>query len=237
MEYKKLLNIMILFLLLILIIACQAKEKPTEKTDEEIIDTGILAAESKPSTAQVYVDDEFKGETPFTLYNIPTGQHKVVIKKDGYLDYEKIVTIQVGRTESIDVSLNPAKKTEEQKPVEEIQEKTENKSIALSKISYSSFALYYDFEKQEFTEIRTDKSDLFSRKYGNYIDFSTMPGSKMSIINKPVNEIMEKNCIFPYTPTAQLYSKQTLCVQTNEGNIFALGWNKTPDEVEWVSLK
>jgi len=233
MQNKNLPSITLFLSLIIFIIGCQAQEKPIEKTVEEVVDTGILAVESAPSTAQVYVDTEFKGETPFTLYNIPTGQHKVVIKKDGYLDYEKIVTIQVGRTESLDVSLIPVKPTEE-KPVEEIQEKPEEAPVkTLSKINYSSFAMYYDFEKPEFTEIRTDKSDLFSRKYDNYIHFTPMSGAKINGINKALSEVDKEDCIFPDAAVVLLYSKQTLCVKTIEGNIAVLSWKESSNELEW----
>lgn len=234
MQYKKLLNITILLLLIFIIGCSQAKEKPIEKSEEEVVDTGILAVESKPSAAQVYVDNRFKGETPFTLYNIPAGQHKVVIRKDGYLDYEKMVTVQVGRTESVDISLNSAKPVEEQKSVEEVQEKPEGMPVkTLNKINYSSFAMYYDFENQLFTDIRTEKSDVFSRKYDNYINFAPMSGARINGINKALRDVDKEDCIFPDAAIVLLYSDQTLCINTVEGNVVVLGWKESPNELEW----
>ena len=234
MQNKSLLSMIIILLLLALAIGCsQTEEKQVEKT-EEIVDTGILTVESAPSAAQIYVDNELKGETPFTVYNIPIGLHKVVVKKEGYLDFNKAVTIQVGKTESIDASLNPAKLIEGQKPVKEVQGKPENASAsALNKINYSSFAMYYDFENKLFTEIRTEKSDVFSRKYDNYIHFMPMPGAKINSITKPLREVAKEDCIFPDTAAVLLYSGETLCVQTIKENVAVLGWKESPNEVEW----
>ena len=105
--------IFILFFLVIFAIGCSKPQKAIETAEpvEEASDTGILVVESSPSGAQVYVNDEVKGDTPFTLYNFPAGAHNIVIKKQGYKDFEKRVTITVGRSEEIDailISLKPA---------------------------------------------------------------------------------------------------------------------------------
>ncbi len=65
---------------------------------------GYLTIESSPSGAEVYVDGSYKGTTPITLELSPGG-HKVKIKKEGYEDYTKTVTIEAGKSVSVSARL------------------------------------------------------------------------------------------------------------------------------------
>jgi PEGA domain len=47
----------------------------------------VIKITSDPSNADVYVDDQKSGTTPVELKNISAGSHKIVINKDGYLNF------------------------------------------------------------------------------------------------------------------------------------------------------
>lgn len=49
---------------------------------------GKLHVNSTPSNADIYVDDKFVGNTPAVL-DLPVGPHHVVLKMDGYKDWER----------------------------------------------------------------------------------------------------------------------------------------------------
>ena len=55
--------------------------------------TGLLSATSKPKSASVYVNDRLITATDDTL-NLPPGDYKVKITKDGYLPWEKDIVIK-----------------------------------------------------------------------------------------------------------------------------------------------
>ena len=238
-------SIAILIIFSIFIVGCRAaKEEPITEIGEEIADTGALSITSSPASAEVYVDGELKGDTPLDLYNLPVGTYDIAIKKEGYNNFEKTIVIKVGKTEEMEIMLNPlaplksevpeGKAIPEEKVTEEAM--PENKSIAkLSKINLSNFAMYYDFEKAQFTETRTDKSDLFSRKYDTYIHFTALTPAKIFVLNKPIKDAQKEDCIFSDTAVAQLFSGQTLCIKTMEGSIVAMGgaWQAMPSELEW----
>ena len=58
---------------------------------------------------------------------------------------------------------------------------------------------------------------------------------KIYLLNKPVNEVQKEDCIFSDSAVATVYSGQTLCVNTMEGNVAAIGgtWQEMPTELEW----
>lgn len=232
--------LMLLTFLFIFMAGCKVTEKEpvTEAKEEEIADTGAIVIKSFPNLAQVYIDEEFRGDTPLTLYNLPVGQYDIIIKKEDYADFGKKVTIEVGRTEEIEATLIPLIKeevVEEKKPVEEAL--PENLSARkMIKISLTSFAMYFDFEEMQLTETRTDKSDLFSRKYETYVHFAAITPAKINIINKPISEVAKEDCIFADSGALPLFSGQTLCVKTAEGSVAAISWQKTPNELEWKLL-
>jgi hypothetical protein len=92
------------------------EEKPADMAVEETIavekqmeinDSGALAVESSPDLAQVYVGEEYRGDTPINLFKMSIGNYEVTIRKEGYADYKKSITIRGGMTEKINVTLTP----------------------------------------------------------------------------------------------------------------------------------
>jgi len=55
--------------------------------------TGGLSINSEPQGADIYIDGKKFGKTPKTIVNLPYGQYRVVLKKEPYFIYEKIVNI------------------------------------------------------------------------------------------------------------------------------------------------
>lgn len=243
MKSKNLLAI-VFAILVIFITSCKATEEEavTEIAEEQAFDTGALVVESSPDLAQVYISEEYKGDTPVNLYNLRVGQYRITVKKAGYTDFEKTVTIKVGRTEQIDVALKPVaeakSKTEEPAKVEESAAEMPKETTHTNKINISSFAMYYDVDKKIFTELRTDGSDLFSRSYNAYLDFVAMVPSRIRLLEMPLKEVAHADCLAANGGAAKLYSGQTLCVISGEGAVFALSgtWTSSPSELEIVSF-
>ncbi len=241
MKNRHFLNLIVfLAVILVFIVGCEVvKEEPTMEASEEIVDTGALVVESSPGLAQVYIGEEYNGDTPLTLYNLPVGQYEITIRKEGYADFKKIITIKVGRTEELSAALAPvAEESKSQSELEEEQKKQDTQRAAsqLNKINHTTFAMYYDFEKAQFSELRTDKSDLFSRKYDTYVHFTALTPAKINVISKPIKEVAAEDCIFADIGVASLFSGQTLCVKTQEGTVVALGFETNLDELEWTSF-
>ena len=65
--------------------------RPTK--DGMIKGTGLLAANSFPTGAEVYINDKLTTATDDTL-NLTPGSYQVAIKKDGYLPWQKALLIQ-----------------------------------------------------------------------------------------------------------------------------------------------
>jgi hypothetical protein len=55
---------------------------------------GLVLAESFPTDAEVLVDNVFRGKTPVLMTDLSAGQHRVLIKKDGYESKETLLNIQ-----------------------------------------------------------------------------------------------------------------------------------------------
>ncbi len=60
--------------------------------------TGSIRVSTIPSYADVYLDSEFVGTTPTTVTGVVPGTHTLAIKKEGYQDYIRSVTITDGET-------------------------------------------------------------------------------------------------------------------------------------------
>jgi hypothetical protein len=70
--------------------------------------TGGLDIASSPTGAETYVDDLFRGYSPVTLTDLAVGQHTVVLKAAGYLDYTGTAAVSTGVTTPLAITLTPA---------------------------------------------------------------------------------------------------------------------------------
>jgi hypothetical protein len=60
------------------------------------IPNGSIKVESNPSNAAVFLNTEYQGKTPLTLYNITHGMHRVLVQKIGYQDWSERVSVTAG---------------------------------------------------------------------------------------------------------------------------------------------
>jgi hypothetical protein len=64
--------------------------------------TGDITVRSSPSGANIYLDNAYRGLTPLTLVDIPQGSHAILLKMNGYQDWQSSVNVPAGSI--IDVS-------------------------------------------------------------------------------------------------------------------------------------
>lgn len=62
------------------------------------VGTGSIYATSSPTGASVYLEGTYKGTSPITISNVPTGQRWVKFIKTGYIDKVVFVTVVAGQT-------------------------------------------------------------------------------------------------------------------------------------------
>lgn len=62
-------------------------------TNQGVAGTGLLAANSFPDAAEVYLDDKLLTATDDTI-NLPPGEYNITIKKEGFIPWNKLLTIK-----------------------------------------------------------------------------------------------------------------------------------------------
>jgi len=67
--------------------------------------TGQIVAASVPPGAEFYLDNVYKGVTPLTLSDIPSGSHVVTMKEAGYTDNVQTVTVIGGQSTAVAATL------------------------------------------------------------------------------------------------------------------------------------
>ena len=75
--------------------------------DKEI-SKGIISLSGSPKGGKVYIDGDHIADIPCTI-SVSAGYHKILVKKDGFNDWEKTIKIEPGRTYSFDL-INSGKK-------------------------------------------------------------------------------------------------------------------------------
>jgi hypothetical protein len=66
---------------------------------------GSIDFSSSPSGASIYVDGSLKGTTPDTVDDLEEGSYRIVLKKNGYRDWGKTVSVTAGDTKVVDADL------------------------------------------------------------------------------------------------------------------------------------
>lgn len=69
-------------------------------------DSGALQIMSRPTGAQVFVDDHLVGTTPLLVSNLPTGAHRVRLQSEGQPSWDTVVRIAAGRRFRLSASLD-----------------------------------------------------------------------------------------------------------------------------------
>jgi PKD repeat protein len=69
------------------------------------VQSGTLAITTVPRSASVFVDNVFKGVTPLTLTDTPSGYHTLRITLPGYEDYTTSATVEASKTVLVQAAL------------------------------------------------------------------------------------------------------------------------------------
>jgi hypothetical protein len=68
---------------------------------------GGLSVSSTPTSADVYVDNVFRGITPLTLNDVSAGSHTLLLQLSGYNNYASTVQVNSGATNTVAAVLSP----------------------------------------------------------------------------------------------------------------------------------
>lgn len=68
---------------------------------------GSLSIKTDPTGANLYLDGKLKDVTPVSLDGVVAGSHLVMVKLPGYINWGKVVKVQAGNHEVIDLKLTP----------------------------------------------------------------------------------------------------------------------------------
>ncbi|MEK6848548.1 MAG: PEGA domain-containing protein [Nanoarchaeota archaeon] len=187
-----------------------------------------------PDNADIFMDGVYSGKSPLTLNNVPTGPHKVIIKKEGYGNFISEINIEAGRKTFLEAELVliPAIKEEaDMAGVTEEKEEAETGTLKANGMVNigEKFVIYYDFSKGKTTEIRQIDSDVFSKRFSSYLVFTRFDPVSIKTIDKSIDNIKREDCIGIKGQFEYLHSGQSLCVITKEDEVVALGgtWEDT----------
>jgi hypothetical protein len=68
---------------------------------------GTLSVESQPAGARVFINNEYAGETPLRLRNLPVGSRAVLLRLDGYHPWSRGVRVVANEPATVAAQLAP----------------------------------------------------------------------------------------------------------------------------------
>ncbi|ASJ09113.1 hypothetical protein A3L11_07675 [Thermococcus siculi] len=158
----------------------------------EVTLSGKLEVSSEPTDAEVVIQGEYSsysGTTPLSI-EVPAGRYNVSVVKDEYEKYKTTVSVEVGKTESISVTLVPkfgylnvtSVPVDGEvyvdnyfigtTPLEEIKLSTGTHELRVKKDGYEEYAEDFEIRPGETTKIHA----VLEAKSGNLRVNSTLPG-------------------------------------------------------------
>lgn len=233
-------------IVLLFIFGCeQVSEQPLV---EEEKGTGILVMESVPADADLFINNANKGKTPLTLYNFDVGSYNIIIKKEGYEDYESVIEIEAGRKTEIRAYLELKNEVVEEEVTEEEvevkEEEKEEEEILVGGIKdkgiidmSDGLIKYYDFSEKYFSAKLQAGLDVFSRRYPTHFVFTRYNPVNIAVIEKNIDEVKKEDCENILGSLGLLSSGKTLCVNTKEGYIVAIGGSLEETEGSTLTWK
>ena len=69
---------------------------------------GQITVRSSPSGANIYLDNSYRGLTPLTLVDIPQGSHAIILKMNGYQDWQSTVNVLAGSSTDVSGTIIPS---------------------------------------------------------------------------------------------------------------------------------
>ncbi len=94
------------FLTILVISIAFARGYRLDMQKKSLTPTGILAISSSPKAAKIYINNELQGATDTNL-TLPPGNYQVEVKKEGYTDWTKQVSLKGELVLTIDALLLP----------------------------------------------------------------------------------------------------------------------------------
>jgi hypothetical protein len=77
-------------------------------TPAPVLKTGGFNIVSTPTGAEILIDNLFRGYTPSIIDGVSAGQHQVLLKYTGYIDYSTTVNVIAGQTTPLAISMQAA---------------------------------------------------------------------------------------------------------------------------------
>ncbi|MBI2085988.1 PEGA domain-containing protein [Candidatus Daviesbacteria bacterium] len=85
-----------------------AKGYTFSQKEKRIVGTGIITVSSEPDAASVYIDGHLTTATNATVPSLPPKDYSVKVVKEGFIPWEKQVSVKEGLVTAIKVTLFPA---------------------------------------------------------------------------------------------------------------------------------
>ena len=102
-QYQRLL---LSLLLIIIMTGCVSVKESGTKVSAPPAPTSSVNFRSVPEDAEVLVDGQFRGTTPVTLH-LTAGSHKVEMRLDGFLVWERELAVVAGNDTRVAATLQP----------------------------------------------------------------------------------------------------------------------------------
>lgn len=112
------------------------RPQPAQPKEPQITSLNL---NSDPAGATIFIDGNAMGKTPTSLKGVDPGEHVLRLAKDGYVDAETTVTLSVGETRNIKMTLEELPETREKR------------------LRYQSAMDRYEAAMEEYREISTPK--------------------------------------------------------------------------------
>lgn len=88
-----------------------AKGYTVSTKEKRIIGTGIVTITSEPDAASVFVDEHLTTATNATISSLPAKTYSIKLTKEGFIPWEKSITVKEGIVTDLKVTLFPAAPT------------------------------------------------------------------------------------------------------------------------------
>ena len=106
MRYISRLLLFGLFVAILILVITYARGYRLDVKKKLVTATGIIAISSSPKAAKVYVNGELKGVTDINI-TLPPGKYTIEVKKDGYMDWKKNISLKGELVMTTDATLFP----------------------------------------------------------------------------------------------------------------------------------
>ena len=98
--------IFVIFCLILISVIAYARGYRFNMQDGSVTSTGIISINSSPQPAKVYINNQLKGATDINL-TMPFGQYTIEVKKEGYTDWKKTISLKGETVMSVNAHLYP----------------------------------------------------------------------------------------------------------------------------------